>query len=225
MTVSFPTESSTMKFNPASKRIAKLLLDIGAVKFSMNEPFTWVSGIQSPIYCDNRIINSKVDVRDAVVGEFTDIILKNFLSEIDVIAGVATGGIPYGILIADRLKLPFIYVREKRKEYGLKKIVEGAYSEHDRVILIEDHISTGMSSIRAVQGLREAGLSLTSLISIMTYGFKNAETAFQLENIPHTSICDLDIILMVAQEEGILSGYDAEEILKFRESPTSWRNA
>jgi orotate phosphoribosyltransferase len=190
----------------------------------MDKPFTWVSGIQSPIYCDNRIINSKVDVRDAVISEFTNIILKNYLPEIDVIAGVATGGIPYGVLIADRLKLPFIYVREKRKEYGLKKIIEGAYSEHDRVILIEDHISTGMSSIKAVQGLREAGLNLTSLMSIMTYGFRDAEAAFRSENIHHESICDLDIILQVAQEESILSEQDAKQILKFRESPTTWRN-
>jgi orotate phosphoribosyltransferase len=210
-------ETATMSFTP-SKQIAKHLLQIGAVKFNVENPFTWVSGIKSPIYCDNRIINSKVDVRSDVVNAFSNIILENFLKDTDVIAGVATGGIPYGVITADHLKLPFIYVREKRKEHGLKNIIEGVYEKGQRVILIEDHISTGMSSIKAVDALRDEGLEIVCLISIMTYDFKEANEKFKEKNIRHLSICDLDTILEVAQQENSLSSEDATTILKFRDS-------
>lgn len=215
----------TITKKPAtSKLIAEYLLEIGAVKFNVENPFTWVSGIRSPIYCDNRIINSKVKVRKAVIDEFTKIISEYYLQDINTIAGVATGGIPYGVLTADRLDLPFIYVREKRKEHGLKKIVEGEFSAGDKVVLIEDHISTGISSRKAVQGLREEGLVLVSLISIMTYGFAEADKQFKEENIEHASLCDLDTVLEVAQKNGRLSNADVKTILDFRESPATWKS-
>ncbi len=207
-----------------SKQIANFLLDIGAVKFNIQEPFKWTSGIKSPIYCDNRIINSKVEIRSAVISEFCNIILKNFLSYTDIIAGVSTGGIPYGVLIADRLGLPFIYVRSERKEYGLKKMVEGDYIPGQRVILIEDHISTGISSLRAIEGLQHEGLQLICLLSIMTYSFKAAEKKYNDRGILHASICNLDTILEVAQERGDLSAADVSTILNFRESPEDWGN-
>lgn len=210
-----------MKVTP-SKSIAESLLKIGAVKFNVEEPFKWTSGIKSPIYCDNRIINSQVLVRDAVISEFSNIISENFIPETDIIAGVATGGIPYGVLAADRLKLPFIYVREKRKEHGLKKKVEGEYNPGNKVVLIEDHISTGLSSMRAIEGLREEGLELICLLSIMTYGFKEAEDLYAKENIIHSSICNLDTILEVAEEKGILTPDNVQTILDFRRSPEDW---
>lgn len=222
MNVALFEELATMSFTP-SKKIAKFLLDIEAVKFNVENPFTWVSGIKSPIYCDNRIINSKVDVRTEVVSEFSSIVFNNFKPLPDIIAGVATGGIPYGVLVADRLNLPFIYVREKRKEHGLKKIIEGEFKAGDRVVLIEDHISTGMSSLKAIDALREEGLEVLCLVSIMTYGFKEAEDAFTAKNIKHLSICNLDTILQVAEETHILSSQSADEVLKFRENPHSWR--
>lgn len=221
MIVTLPDELTTMSFS-TSKQIAKYLLDIEAVKFNVQNPFTWVSGIKSPIYCDNRIINSKVTVRDSVIAEFTSIVFNKFLDQTDIIAGVATGGIPYGVLVADRLKLPFIYVREKRKEHGLKKIIEGEFKVGDRVVLIEDHISTGMSSLRAIDAIRDEGLELICLVSIMTYGFKVAEKSFKEKNINHLSICDLDTILEVAQEENILTPDAANEVIRFRESPHNW---
>lgn len=192
------------------------------VKFNVDNPYTWTSGIQSPIYCDNRIINSIVPVRDFVIGAFTDLVSEKYLAEINRIAGVATGGMPYGVLLADRLQLPFIYVREKRKEYGLLKLVEGDYKAGDRVVLIEDHISKGGSSMRAIKGLREEGIEVVALISIMTYNFKEAKDLFESENVNHESLCDLDTILQVAEEEGKLTMSDVETILNFRESPDTW---
>ena len=194
-----------------------------AVKFNVEEPFTWTSGIMSPIYCDNRIINSKVEVRDAVVAEFSNIIQDRYLAKTDVIAGVATGGIPYGVLAADRIRKPFIYVRDKRKAHGLKNLVEGGFTKGQRVVLIEDHISTGLSSNRAIQGLKEEGLEVIALISIMTYGFKVAQDLFRDAGVENISICNLDTVLDVALERGILSSADVATILKFRESPQGWR--
>lgn len=209
-----------MKILP-SPQIARYLLEIGAVKLNVNEGFVWTSGIWSPIYCDNRIINSTVRVRDEVISEFTDKILQHYLQNTDIIAGVSTGGIPYGALIADRLKLPFIYVREKKKEHGLMKMIEGHFEPGNKVILIEDHISTGISSKRAVDALRDNGLQLISLISIMTYRFKEAENLFKDNNIEYNSLCDLDTILKVALEDRKLSQNEVDLILKFRDNHSS----
>ncbi len=216
------TEQSIKRLS-SSLQIAKYLLEIEAVKFNVTTPFTWTSGIKSPIYCDNRIINSKVKVRDAVVAEFNDIILRIF-PEVEIIAGVALGGISYGALVADRLKLPFIYVREARKEYGLMKLVEGEeeFKKGAKVVLIEDHISTGKSSMNAVKGLREKGLEIICLISIMTYSFKEAEELYNKENITYTSLCNLDKIIDVALQEGKITNQEKDIILQFRESPLNW---
>jgi orotate phosphoribosyltransferase len=217
MIETLPVESLTMA-GVDRKAIAKYLLEIQAVRINVQNPFTWVSGIKSPIYCDNRIINSKVKVRDAVVGEFSNIILDNFIENTDIIAGVATGGIPYGVLVADRLKLPFIYVREKRKEHGLMKRIEGEFKKGDRVVLIEDHISTGISSIKAIEALRDEEVEVICLISIMTYGFKEAEQAFKGQRVKHISICDLDTIIEVAKADNMITAQDAEIVLNFRDN-------
>ena len=203
-------------------QIAKSLLEIGAVKLNVNNPFVWVSGIKSPIYCDNRIINSKVDVRTSVITAFCDLIKKEYLDKIDIIAAVATGGIPYGILIADKLGLPFIYVREERKQHGLMKSIEGDFKDGDRILLIEDHISTGKSSLKAITTLREENLNLVALLSIMTYGFKKAEDSFKTENVQYQSLCNLDSIIEVALLDSKISPDDADTILKFRETPEKW---
>jgi len=206
------------------EEIAEFLLEIQAIKFKTQEPFfIWASGIKSPIYCDNRIINSKVKVRDAVIAAFCNIVANKFLNETDIIAGVATGGIPYGVLVADRLKLPFIYVREERKKHGLEKQIEGAFRKGDRVVLIEDHVSTGGSSLKAIRTLREEGLELISLLSIMTYGFKEAGFSFSEENVKFESLCDLDTILNVAVQKNIISLQDKYRILEFRQSPKEWK--
>jgi orotate phosphoribosyltransferase len=205
-----------------SRLIARHLLDIGAVKFNTDSLFTWTSDIQSPIYCDNRIINSIVPVRDAVVDEFSNTIALNYPTLPAIIAGVATGGMTYGVIVATRLSLPFIYVRPERKEHGLKKVVEGHFERGDKVIVIEDHISTGKSSIKAVEHLREEGLEVLSLLSILTYGFKEADQAFKEKKIEFGSLCTLDIILDVALETGKLTQAQVDTILEFRASPKTW---
>ena len=201
--------------------IANYLLDIKAVKINVNNPFKWTSGIQSPIYCDCRIVNSYVPVRDAVINMFVELINLEFINRTTLIGGVASGGISYGALVADRLRLPFIYVRDERKKHGLKKHIEGVYEGFgNRVILIEDHISTGGSSMKAINAIKEEKLELVCLLSIMTYNFKEAEDVFNNAGVIHHSLCNLDTILEVAQERKIINSIDADRILAFRENHT-----
>lgn len=207
-----------------AKEVANLLLDISSVQLNVSSPFTWVSKIQSPIYCDNRKIVSDIEARRKIRDIFCEHINSQF-ENIDIIAGVATGGIPLGMLVADKLNLPFIYVREARKEHGLKKQVEGDYKSGDRIVLIEDHISTGGSSIRAINGIKEEGLVLLGLVSIMTYGFTTAIENFEKDDIEFSSLCDLDTIVEVAQSRTLISEADADSIFRFRDNPGQWAKA
>lgn len=204
-----------------SKQIAHDLLQLGAVKLNVKEPFTWVSGIKGPIYCDNRVVNSDPKIRRRVVDAFVELIKEKF-SDVEVIAGIVTGGLPFGSLIADRLNLPFIYVRQQAKEHGLKKQVEGFYIKGAKVVVIEDHISTGGSSIVAIEALQHEQLQILGLVSIMTYGFEKAIKAFSEHHIDQYSLCDLDIILDVALEESRINSADKDSILAFRGSPERW---
>jgi orotate phosphoribosyltransferase len=211
--------SSPRTSTPSKKKIAGYLLDIGAVKLSVNQPFTWASGIKAPIYCDNRVIAAHVDIRNAILREYTESIYNHhYLADLNIIAGVATGGMTFGALIADRLSLPFIYVRPERKEHGLRKQVEGLYKAGDKVILIEDHISTGGSSWKAIEGLKNENLELICLYSIMTYGFKIADDLFKSKGVVHESLCDLDAVIEVAKERKDITPAQADSILRFRET-------
>jgi orotate phosphoribosyltransferase len=149
-------------------------------------------------------------------------LITNTFPKVELIAGVATGGIPLGVLIADRLKLPFIYVRQAPKEHGLMKQVEGYFHPGSKTIVIEDHISTGGSSFNAIQGLRKAQLELLGLISLMTYRFEAATNLFKQENINYYSMCDLDAVIEVALNDGMINSHEKAEILEFRNSPKSW---
>ena len=209
------------KVSPFAEEVAKRLLDIGAIQFNLNTPFTWVSGIKSPVYCDNRKVTSDVEVRKFVVDSFVSLIKKDFPGT-QIIAGVATGGMALGALIADRLNLPFIYVRQAPKEHGLKRQVEGAYEKGAKVVLIEDHISTGGSSFNAVQGLRNEELDMLALLSIMTYGFKKAQDLFSENDVNHISLCDLDTAIRVAGSEGKISPEEKKSILEFKANPNGW---
>ena len=209
------------KVSPFAKEVAKRLLSLGSVQLNLKDKFTWASGIISPIYCDNRKIISNVAVRNFMTDTFVKVIEK-YYPDVEVIAGVATGGIPLGILVADRLKLPFIYVRQAPKEHGLKRQVEGDFKKGDKVALIEDLISTGGSSFKAVEGLRNEGLEMLGLISIMTYGFKKAELLFNDHDVKYLSLCDLDAIVEVACSEGSISEEDKTAILAFRDYPEAW---
>ena len=209
------------KISPHAKDIARNLFEIGAVKLNASHPFTWASGIKSPIYCDNRKINSFVSVRRKVAEAFLELIRSEF-PEVEMIAGVATGGIPMGVMVADQMDLPFIYVRQNPKEHGLMRQVEGHFEKGSKVVLIEDLVSTGGSSIKAAKGLREEGLELLGLISIMTYSFNRASELFDAEGVNDFSICDLDAIVEVASTEGKISLAEKEMILGFRENPQGW---
>lgn len=219
MHVTYP--SSVILDKGIARKIAQELLSIDAVKLNVENPFTWVSGIQSPVYCDNRVINSFVSSRSVVADSFVQVIRNNF-PDVDIIAGVATGGIPQGILIAERLNLPFVYVRQAPKGHGTMQQVEGYFKEGANVLLIEDHVSTGGSSLKAVEGLWNAKLNLIALMSIMTYNFKAAIELFRSHDIHHYSLSDLDTVLEIAAEKNLLSQERIESILAFRNDPKSW---
>lgn len=174
--------------------IAANLLEIGAVKLSPSAPFTWASGKQSPIYCDNRMILSFPEVRNKVAEAFKEIILKEF-ADVDIIAGVATGAIAHGVLVAALLSKPFIYIRDKPKGHGRQNQIEGYYEKGKKVVVIEDLISTGGSSLKAVRACREEGLEVMSLLAIFSYQFKEAIENFKNEKCLYYTLSDFPFLL------------------------------
>lgn len=207
---------------PHSKRIAEILINIGAVKLSVDPPFTWVSGIKSPIYCDNRMIYSHPDARNFVVDALVSRI-KNLHIEADVIAGTATAAIGWAALVADRLDLPFVYVRSKAKEHGAQKRIEGDLKESQHVVLIEDLLSTGGSAVSSVQALRDEGKAIvTDVIAIFTYEMiasKEKELESQTKFHPLSTFSTL---LDVAVEQGRLGSEDVDKVSQFAEDPKNW---
>ncbi len=201
--------------------VAEKLLQINAIKLSVNNPFTWASGWKSPIYCDNRKILSFPYVRDFIKSEMCDIVFKSY-SDIDLIAGVATAGIPWGTMVADQLKLPFIYVRAKPKEHGLGKQIEGFYEAGKNVVLIEDLISTGKSSLEVSEVLKAAELQVKGLVSIFNYGFEQAQTSFNLVNLNFQSLTDYESLILKAIEKNIISEVDQNTLLNWRKDPANW---
>ena len=212
------------KISKSAEDVAKDLLNIESIVFNVKDPFTWVSGIKSPVYCDNRRINSFVSTRNRVVDAFVQFIAEEFDS-VEIIAGVATGGIPLGILIADRLNLPFVYVRQEAKKHGMMKQIEGHFTPNARVVLIEDHISTGGSSLKAVDGIRKANLELLGLVSIMTYGFQKSVDRFDQASVKYLSLSDLSTALKVARIEEMISMDHLESIESFVLDPENWYSA
>ena len=174
--------------------INQYLLKIGAVKLSPNAPFTWASGKKSPIYCDNRLTLSYPEVRRLICQSFVDKIKENF-KDVEVIAGVATGGIAHGALVAEALGVPMIYVRDKPKGHGRMNLIEGHLEAGKRVVVIEDLISTGGSSLKAVDGIRESGGNVLGLLAIFTYGFKAAIKAFEAANCPFDTLTNFKSLL------------------------------
>lgn len=169
------------------KAVAEKLLQVEAVKLSPQHPFTWASGWKSPIYCDNRRVLSFPYVRDFVKSELCNVIFEHF-PDAEALAGVATAGIPWGALAADQLKLPFLYVRPKPKEHGLGNQIEGAYTDGQRVLVIEDLISTGKSSLQVVDVLKQAGVRIEGMVSIFNYGFDKAVQDFAAANVQTKSL-------------------------------------
>jgi len=208
---------------PHAKRIAELLINIGAVQLSIDPPFTWTSGIKSPIYCDNRMLYSHPEARDFVVQALVERI-RSLHVEPDVIAGTATAAIGWAALVADRMNLPFVYVRSKVKEHGAQKRIEGDLLPGKDVVLIEDLISTGGSSIASVEALREEGKATVSdVVAIFTYELHaSAEKAQQFAVRFHT-LSDFTTLLNIAVEQGRLTKEDVGVAATFAKDPQQWR--
>lgn len=208
-----------MKSN--EKAVAEKLLQGNAVRLSPTEPFTWASGWKSPIYCDNRKVLSFPYIRDFIKSEMCNLIFSQY-PDADLLAGVATAGIPWGAMAADQLKLPYIYVRPKPKEHGLGNQIEGSYTAGAKVVVIEDLISTGKSSLQVVEVLRAAGLEVTGMVSIFNYGFPVAVQAFADAKLPFHSLTNYENLITLALEKGIISENLQPLLLKWREDPANW---
>lgn len=203
------------------QKVAEFLLQIKAIKLQPNNPFTWASGWKSPIYCDNRITLSHPSIRTFIRQKLSDIIQEEFGS-VDVIAGVATAGIPQGVLVAQDLGLPFVYVRSKPKGHGTGSQIEGELFQGQRVVVVEDLISTGKSSLEAVKALREAGCNVAGLAAIFTYGFDAAETNFQAEKCRYVTLSNYNALIEYAMQHSFISPAEMELLRKWRENPADW---
>ena len=203
------------------KAVAEKLLQVGAVKLSPTNPFTWASGWKSPIYCDNRKILSYAHVRDYIKSEMTNAVFTEF-PDAEVIAGVATAGIPWGALVADLLSLPFIYVRSKPKEHGMGNQIEGVLHAGQKVVVIEDLISTGKSSLEAVKAIQEAQGEVVGLCSVFTYEFPIAQQIFSAENIKTLSLSNYSSLIDIALEKKIISDDEVTLLKSWRENPSEW---
>jgi orotate phosphoribosyltransferase len=201
--------------------VAERLLQVQAVKLSPDKPFTWASGWKSPIYCDNRKVLSFPFVRDFIKSELCNVIFEKF-PDAAMLAGVATAGIAWGAMAADQLKLPYIYVRPKPKEHGLGNQIEGFYEANQKVVVIEDLISTGKSSLQVVDVLRNAGVEVIGMVSIFNYGFEVANDAFAKAGVPFISLTDYASLVKLALDKKIIPA-DAETLLlDWRKDPDNW---
>jgi orotate phosphoribosyltransferase len=203
------------------QKIAEFLLQIKAIKLQPTNPFTWASGWKSPIYCDNRITLSHPSIRTYIRQQLSTLIQEEFGS-VSVIAGVATAGIPQGVLVAQDLGLPFIYVRAKAKEHGTGNLIEGEFTPGQRVIVVEDLISTGKSSLQAVHALREAGCEVMGLVGIFNYGFDAAEENFKNAKCRFLTLSNYTALIEYAAEHNFVSTEDLNILRKWRENPEAW---
>jgi orotate phosphoribosyltransferase len=203
------------------KAVAEKLLQINAIKLSPQQPFTWASGWKSPIYCDNRKVLSFPYERDFIKSEMCSIIFEQF-PEVDILAGVATAGIAWGAMAADQLKLPYVYVRPKPKEHGLGNQIEGNLEKGQKVLVIEDLISTGKSSLQVCDVLREAGAIVVGMVAIFTYGFNEADKAFKSAGIPLKTLTNYPTLINLAVEKNIVSTGLQKTLLNWSANPSTW---
>lgn len=203
-----------------SALIAKKLLQIKAIKLSPQKPFTWASGLNSPIYCDNRMILSYPELRSNIIDAFIDL-AKSFVP-FDVIAGVATAGVPHAALIADRLELPMIYVRSEAKSHGMGNQIEGQLEKNQRVLVIEDLLSTGNSSLKAVEALRTSGAEVTGVLAIFSYGFKQCAEAFTTANCKYKTLTDYDTLNQIAKTLNYINELDVTLLAEWNLNPALW---
>jgi orotate phosphoribosyltransferase len=207
--------------NEISVNLAKKLLQIKAIKLQPANPFTWASGMKSPIYCDNRKILSFPEVRISIRDAFAEQIPQIF-PEVDMIAGVATGAIAHGVLVAEKMNLPFIYVRSNPKGHGLENLIEGDISVGKNVVVIEDLISTGGSSLKAVDALRKENVNVLGLVAIFTYEFQKAIKNFENSNCAFATLSNYSSLIDTALETGFISNEELELLKKWRNDPENW---
>ena len=207
--------------NNYKSQTAELLLKLKAIKLNPNDPFIWTSGWKSPIYCDNRILLSDPKSRNIIANYFSEII-KNKYDDVEVIAGVATGAIGIGILVAQKLNLPFIYVRPEAKKHGRKNQIEGKVSENQKIVVIEDLISTGKSSLNAVKVLRESNLEVMGMVAIFTYGFNKSIENFEKDKVNLSTLSDYNELVKKAIDIKYISENDSDTLKKWNEDPENW---
>jgi orotate phosphoribosyltransferase len=206
------------------RAVAEKLLQINAIKLSPQAPYTWASGWKSPIYTDNRRILSFPYTRDFVKSELCNVVFEAY-PDADVLAGVATAGIPWGAMVADQLKMPYIYVRPKPKEHGLGNQIEGVLEAGQKVVVLEDLVSTGKSSLQVVDALREAGAEVVGMVCIFSYGFPEASAAFEAAGCKLTPLTNYPVLIELATERGLVPAEALETLQGWRESPSTWNPA
>ncbi|MFZ6665320.1 orotate phosphoribosyltransferase [Peijinzhouia sedimentorum] len=204
-----------------AEKVAALLLDAKAIKLSPDKPFTWASGWKSPIYCDNRVALSYPTTRSYIKEQLARAIRKHFV-DVDLIAGVATAGIPQGALVADLLELPFAYVRSKPKGHGMENLIEGKVTAGQKVVIVEDLISTGGSSLKAAEALVQADCTVLGMVAIFTYGFAMAEDNFKKQNIELVVLSDYSHLLEKAVKDKIIKETELELLNNWRKAPSEW---
>lgn len=204
------------------KDFASKLLNVKAIKLQPNDPFTWASGWKSPFYCDNRKTLSYPGLRNFVKLELVHAVLEHF-PEAEAVAGVATGAIAQGALVADELNLPFVYVRSKAKDHGMGNLIEGELEKGSKVVVVEDLISTGGSSLKAVAALREAGYEVVGMVASYTYGFPVAAEAFAEAGVRLETLTDYDHVVAEAVATGYIAENDVEVLAEWRKNPSEWR--
>jgi orotate phosphoribosyltransferase len=203
------------------KHFAEKLLQIKALQINTQKPFVWASGWNSPVYCDNRKTLSYPHVRDFVKSELANMILEQF-PDADAIAGVATAGIAHGVMAADLLKLPFLYVRSKPKEHGMGNQIEGVLEAGQKVVVVEDLISTGKSSLEVAEVLRAHGATVIGMVGLFTYGFPEAAASFEKANVPLFTISNYSALMEVAEDQKIISTEEKAHLETWRLSPSTW---
>jgi len=204
-----------------SRTIVHNLLNIKAIKLNFTEPFVWASGWKSPIYCDNRLSLSYPHVRTLVRDAYVQVIREKF-PDVELIAGVATGAIAQGALVADKLNLPLVYVREKAKEHGMKKLIEGFFEPGQKTVVIEDHISTGGSSLRALHELKNVGANVLGMVAVFSYEFPVAKEKFQENDCKLYTLSDFSTIVDVAYRDGYITEYEKDELRRWHENPQEY---
>lgn len=209
-------------FEKTALDVAAKLLEIEAIKINYKTPFTWSSGWKSPVYCDNRLALSYPSIRTKIKENLAEAVSLNY-PEAQCIAGVATAGIPQGALVADHLQLPFVYVRPKPKEHGMGNLIEGKIEKGQKVVLVEDLISTGGSSLKAAQAMKEAGFKVIGMVAIFTYGFDIAEKSFAEANVPLTCLSDFNHLLKQAVKSNYLDENQLVYVKSWRLDPGHWK--